>query len=128
MKAFVSLILGFVVAFLFFTHLGESLYDTPYLNLFYENYNAINQHYPKKKKKIKKKEKSVPLIFSSNPPWYFSKRDSKSSSIVSPVLLSIIISLLLLFECIVRILSESSEGIKLIIIINWIFHFPEIYN
>ena len=40
-----------------------------YLNLFYENYNAINHHYPKKKKKKKKKkEKSGPLIFSSNPP------------------------------------------------------------
>ena len=36
---------GFIVAFLFFNHLGESMYDLPLVKPFFESGNAINQYY-----------------------------------------------------------------------------------
>ena len=114
-----SLFLGFVFVFLFLVS-QENLYMIHlYLNLFYEDYNAITQNFPTKKKLL-------PLNFSSNPSWCIYKRDSKSpksSILVSFVSLTIIICILLLFVCMAQILSESLEDIKLIVIDNWIFHF-----
>ena len=46
-----------------------------YLNLFYEDYNAINRRYIYIYIYIKNSHR---LIFSSNPPLYFYKTDSKS--------------------------------------------------
>ena len=53
LKAIVAIIFGFIVAFLFFNHSGESIYDPPFLlrlsvqTQFFVDDNTINQHYQK---------------------------------------------------------------------------------
>ena len=47
-KKLSSLFFGFIVAFLLFNHLGESIYDDPILfRLVFEDGNTINQCYQK---------------------------------------------------------------------------------
>ena len=53
------------------------------------------------------------------------RSDLKSFSITSSALLQTMISMLSLFECILRSSSLSLEEIKLIAIVNWIFHMPD---
>ena len=52
----------------------------------------------------------------------FVKENQKSSSIISFVSLPIIISMLSLFVCMVQVLLESLEKIKLNDIVDWISH------
>ena len=112
-KHFSSLFSRFIVVFLFFSYSGKSIYDPPLSKLILWRCN----------KSTLSKTSSLPLIFFSNRSWYLCKRDVKSSLINYSVLFPIMISMSLLFVCIVRISSESL-GLKLIIIINWIFHSP----
>ena len=79
------------------------------LNLFYEVYNTIDQKLSK--------TNSLSFIDFSIFFWYLCKKELKSSSIFSPVSLPAIISMLSLFVCIVQISSESSEEIKLIVVV-----------
>ena len=44
-KHLLSLFFGFIVALLFNTHSGDFMYDFPLLNLFYEKYKTIDQHF-----------------------------------------------------------------------------------
>ena len=44
-KQLSSLFFGFIVAFLFFNHLGQSIYDPPLFKSFFEGDNTINQYY-----------------------------------------------------------------------------------
>ena len=61
----------FIVAFLFFIQLGESIYDPPQLK-------PILWHY---KKSAKSKRKSLRFIDSSKSIWYLNWSDSKSNFI-----------------------------------------------
>ena len=79
-------------------------------NLFYYIYNTINERI------------SLPLTGVSNPIWYLERSDWKSSSIISSTLSFIMIFMSSLLECILRSLSLSLEEIKLIAVVNWIFH------
>ena len=103
-KQLLSLFFGFILAFLFFSHFRESIYEHPLpgfiLLSLYSNKltpSTIN-----------------PLLYidSSNSSWNFCKRDLKRSLIISYVFLPIKISILSLFVCIVRISSESLEETK----------------
>ena len=81
------------------------------LDLFYKVFNAIDQHY-------QKQIRFFSLILLS-----LSKLESKNASIILYVSLPVVISMLSLLEYKVRILLlVSLEDIKLIAIINWIFH------
>ena len=74
---------------------------------------------------MQSKIKSLPLIDVSNPICYLLRTDSKRFSINSYTLSLIMISMLSFFECITHSLSFSLEEIKLIAIVNWIFHVSE---
>ena len=80
-------------------------------DFFFEDGNTINQYYQEQTRFLS--------LFSSDPSWY-----SRSSSIISFVSLTIIISILSLFVWILWVSSEFLEEIKLIDIVNWIFHSP----
>ena len=114
-KHFSSLLLRFIVCFLFFSHLKESIHDPPWFKLiFYDTCNRSTLW----------KTSSLPLIDSSMSFWYLCKIESKSYSLISFVSLPIIISILSFFEWIVRVSLESLEGKELITIFNWIFYSP----
>ena len=83
-------------------------------NLFYVNYDIIHKH--------NQKIKSLPLIDVSNPIWYLERSNWKFFSITSFALSLIMILMLLPFKCITLSSSLSLKEIKLIAIVNWIFH------
>ena len=85
-----------------------------YLDLFYEVYNTMNQHY----------QNSLPLIDSSNFSWYLCKKESKRSSVTSSVSLPIMTFMLSLLLYIILVSSESFEEKNLTAIVNGIFHSP----
>ena len=78
-----------------------------YLDLFYENFNVINQHYHKQIHLLS----LIALIFLG----IFVKKESKSSSMIS---LPIEISMLSIGLYIVQISSESLEEKRLTDIVN----------
>ena len=101
--------------FLFFNHSGESIYMIHlFSNLFFEGDNALNQYYHKQ-------TPFFSLVF-LNVLGNFVKEIQKVFSIISSVWLPIKVSILWLLVCIVQVSSESLEEIKLICIVNWIFH------
>ena len=66
-KYFLSfLLIGFIVAFLYFIQSGESMYDPPRFGFFYDIFNTTNEH-----------NQRLPLIDVSNPIWYLEKRKWK---------------------------------------------------
>ena len=86
------------------------------LNLFYNVCNTVNQHY---QKLVNFLSLFLLILF-----WYLCKRELKSLSIVSSISLPIKVYKLPLVLCIIRVWSEYLEEIKLIVIVNWIFHSP----
>ena len=71
------------------------------------------------------KIKSLLFIDVSSPIWKLWRRYSKSFPITSFAFSLIKISMLLLFECIKLSLSLSLVHIKLVTIVNWIFHLSD---
>ena len=65
---------------------------------------------------------SPPLIDVSNPIWYPERSDSRRSLITSSASLHTMTSMLSLFKYITHSSSIFLEEIKLIAIVNWIFH------
>ena len=113
LKHLSSLFCGFIVTFLFFSHSGESIYDSPLFRFILwslsHNKSALS------------KINSFPFIFSSKYFRYLCKRDSKSSLIIRSVSLPITISILPLLVCMVQVSSESLEEIKLM---TFLLNFP----
>ena len=71
----------------------------------------------------------ITSFYVSKFPWYLEQSDSKSSSTTSFVsLLRCKFYFILLLECIIRSSSASFEEIKLIVIVNWIFHLQEFWR
>ena len=110
-----SLLIEFVVALLFFIQLGDSICDPIRLKLILRHlqYNSWTES----------NIKLLPLIGFSKPIWYL---DSKVNQQIH--LHYIINSAMLLFECVTRSSSASLEEIKLIAIVNWIFHMPDFWR
>ena len=105
------LLIGLIVAFLFFIQSGESTYNPPQFRfiLWHLWYN----------KRTSSKTNSLPFINSKLFSYLFL---GESKSFFSSTSSLIIISMLSLFECIARSWSLSMEKVKLFAIVNWIFH------
>ena len=87
-------------------------------NLFYDIYNTINEH---NQRQTHYRSSILPIQFD-----IFFWSDLESSSITSSASSLIMISILSLFDCITWSSSLPSEEIKLIAIVNWIFHVSDI--
>ena len=108
--------LGLLLLF-YFLAFQENLYLIHHdLNLFYKVCNTVNQHY---QKLVNFLSLFLLILF-----WCLCKRELKSLSIVSSVSLPIKVYKLPLLLCIIPVWSEYLEEIKLIVIVNWIFHSP----
>ena len=98
------LLIGFIVAFLFFIQSGVSIFDPPRFGFFYDIY-----------------DKYV-LFIDYKLFWYLFLAGSKSHFRTSSASSLIVVSMLSLFKCISRTSSLSMEEIKLFVSVNWIFH------
>ena len=83
-------------------------------NLFYDIYNKINEH---NQRQTHYRSSILPIQFD-----IFFWSDLESSSLTSSASSLIMISILSLFDCITWSSSLPSEEIKLVAIVNWIFH------
>ena len=115
-KHLLSLFLEFIVAFLFFNHLGESIHDPPLFRLMLWNlwYN----------KSTLSETNALYFIDSSRPFRYFCNKDSNSSLMISSVSSRNKTSVLYLLLCRIRVSSECLEEKKLILIVRLTFHSP----
>ena len=91
--------------------LEESIYD-----LFYGIYNTINEHNQRRTRIFHRLFQFI---------WDLFLIELKSSFLNSYASSLIMISMLSLFECIKRFSLITKEEIKLIVIINWIFHMSD---
>ena len=96
------------------------------LDLFYDNDNIINQHNRRETRYLSSKSKRNSLSFIDSK-WYWYVFLSKSKVLYNFVCFIINHDVCVItFWIIIRSSSLSMEEIKLLAIVNWIFHVPDI--